>query len=45
LHAIESLKAILGLVFNSIEPLQWLDALHEGLNKWKANNKKGKTVI
>ncbi|KAI9603142.1 hypothetical protein H4Q26_002456 [Puccinia striiformis f. sp. tritici PST-130] len=45
LHAIDPHRRTSGLVFRRVEPLQWLDALHEGFNNWKANKKKGKTVI
>ncbi|OAV93398.1 hypothetical protein PTTG_27334 [Puccinia triticina 1-1 BBBD Race 1] len=45
LHSVDSHQSTSGLVFKRIEPLQWIDTLHEGLNKWKANKNKGKTVI
>ncbi|WAQ81175.1 hypothetical protein PtA15_1A514 [Puccinia triticina] len=45
LHSVNSHQKISGLVFKRIKPLQWIDTLPEGLNKWKANKKKGKPVI
>ena len=45
LRAIDFHQRTSGLKFEVIEPLQWLNALHDGLNKWKANKKKGKTVV
>ncbi|PLW54463.1 hypothetical protein PCANC_05636 [Puccinia coronata f. sp. avenae] len=45
LRAIESHRRTSGLKLETVEPLQWVNALHDGLNKWKANKKKGKTIV
>ncbi|PLW16202.1 hypothetical protein PCASD_18054 [Puccinia coronata f. sp. avenae] len=45
LQAIKFHRRTSGLKLETVEPLQWLNALHDGLNKWKANKKKGKTIV
>ncbi|KAI7954447.1 hypothetical protein MJO28_004847 [Puccinia striiformis f. sp. tritici] len=45
LHAINFHQKTAELEFRTIEPLEWLNAMHEGLATWKSNKKKGKTVI
>ncbi|POW12028.1 hypothetical protein PSTT_04775 [Puccinia striiformis] len=45
LHAINFHQKTAKLEFRTIEPLEWLNAMHEGLAIWKSNKKKGKTVI
>jgi hypothetical protein len=44
LRAIDFHQETAGFSSDRVEPLQWLDALHEGLGKWKANKKKGKLL-
>jgi hypothetical protein len=45
LNAIDFRQHVANLDFKEIEPLEWLNAFHEGLEQWKADKKKGKIIL